>query len=102
MQKQILLIIFVKNTKLQNCSWPQATGKSHNKKSLTYKSGERGISGSQSGQLSSKDKESHKLTGFFKKMSVNQYKKNNEQQNFYLKKYKIGYNCLCSKNNIFD
>ena len=62
-----------------NCSRPQATGKSHNKKSLTYKSGERGVGGSQSRQPSSKDKESHKLTDFLKKTSVNKYKKNNKQ-----------------------
>ena len=81
---------------------PQTTGKSHNKKSLTYKSGERGVGGSQSGQSSSKDKESVKLTDLLKKKKlVNQYKKNNEQQNFHLKKYKIRYNCLCFKNAIY-
>ena len=46
---------------------PQTTGKSHNKKSLTYKSGERGVGGSQSGQSSSKNKESVKLTDLLKK-----------------------------------
>ena len=46
---------------------PRTTGKSHNKKSLTYKSGERGVGGSQSGQSSSKDKESVKLTDLLKK-----------------------------------
>ena len=59
-----------------NCSQPQTTGKIHNKKSLTYKSGKRGIGGSHSGQSTLKDKESHKLTDFFKKKpSVNKYKK---------------------------
>ena len=83
-----------------NHSRSQTTGKSHNKKSFTYKSGERGVGGFQSGQSSSKDKESCKLTNFLKKTSVNQYKKTNEQQNFHLKKYKIRYNCLCFKNTI--
>ena len=46
---------------------PRTNGKSHNKKSLTYKSDERGVGGSQSRQSSSKDEESVKLTDFFKK-----------------------------------
>ena len=41
---------------------PRTTRKSHNKKS-----GERGVGGSQSGQSSSKDKESVKLTDLLKK-----------------------------------
>ena len=61
-----------------NCSQPQTTGKIYNKKSLTYKSGKRGIGGSHSGQSTLKDKESHKLTDFFKKKTVSeQVQKNN-------------------------
>ena len=52
-----------------NCSQPRTTGKSHNKKCLTCKSGESCIDGSQSGQSLSKDKESSELTDFFKKNS---------------------------------
>ena len=47
-----------------NCGQPWTTGKSHNKKSLTCKSGES-VGGSQSAQSSSKDEESVKLTDFF-------------------------------------
>ena len=43
---------------------PRTTEKSHNKKSLKYKSGKRGVGGSQS---LSKDKESVKLTDLKKK-----------------------------------
>ena len=85
-----------------NCDRPRTTGKSHNRKSLTCKSGKRGDGESQSSQLPSKYKESHTQIFSKKETPVNQYKKNNEQQNFHLKKYKIRYNCLCFKNNIFD
>ena len=47
-----------------NCGQPWTTGKSHNKKSLTCKSGES-VGGSQSAQSSLKDEESVKLTDFF-------------------------------------
>ena len=53
-----------------NRGWPRTTGKSYNKKSLIYKSGERGFSERQFNQSSSKDKELRKLTGFLKKKNV--------------------------------
>ena len=62
-----------------NHGWPQTTEKSHNKKSLKYKSGKRGVGGSQS---LSKDKESVKLTDLKKKTSVNQYKKTQQTTEF--------------------
>ena len=65
-----------------NHSRSQTTGKSHNKKSFTYKSGERGVGGFQSGQSSLKNKESRKLTNFFKKNVSEPVQKNQRTTKF--------------------
>ena len=65
-----------------NCGQPWTTGKSHNKKSLTCKSGES-VGGSQSAQSSLKDEESVKLTDFFNNNNKkkNQWTSTKKQKN---------------------
>ena len=89
-----------------NCGQPWTTGKSHNKKSLTCKSGERSVGGSQSAQSSSKDEESVKLTDFFKKKKKrNQWTSTKKQQTTEFSPKEIQNKVLLfmfQKHNIFD